>query len=180
MGNEPKFKVGDVVRCINDYGAHLNGVLRHGNRYTVLGIRDNGDRVRIFNSAFQRNERYLRASRFELAPKSEPAPKFKVGEGLSTYEYNAALPKRRYSHQAKGLPLYIFRTGHVVVPFEMTQGGHWNCVVLLGDQVYMPDGYNILMPAVDIEAGLDLSGAFEKAAGEAIELHNLAKKEESS
>jgi hypothetical protein len=103
-----------------------------------------------------------------------------AAEGLSTYEYNAALPKRRYSYQAKGLPLYIFRTGHVVVPFEMTQGGHWNCVVLLGDQVYMPDGYNILMPAVDIEAGLDLSGAFEKAAGEAIELHNLAKKEESS
>lgn len=86
-------------------------------------------------------------------------------ENESTIDYCARLPRRRWSHQAKGLILELPRTGMVVAPFEMHDHG-WNVVVVVGDRagVYRPDGYSLFVGNDEIET------AIERGVGEPVNL----------
>lgn len=83
--------------------------------------------------------------------------------GISTTDYVATLPKRRWSHEAKGRALYMPRTGMVLVPFEMTSDGGWTCVVMIGTDTYRPDGYSLAVGNDEIETAIDVTGLLRDA-----------------
>jgi hypothetical protein len=90
--------------------------------------------------------------------------------GISTTDYVAALPKRRWGHEAKGRALYMPRTGMVLVPSEMRSGGWWACVVMIGDDTYRPDGYSLAVGDDEIETAIDVTDLLRAAlAGACLE-----------
>lgn len=91
----------------------------------------------------------------EVKPADDPAAPGNPA-GLSTIEYCALLPRRRWSHEAKGKILYFPRTGICGVPCEMRDGGSWNVVVVKGDQTYPVGGYNLYVCADEIETALEV------------------------
>lgn len=75
-------------------------------------------------------------------------------EGLSTNDYTSALPRRRYSHEAKGTVLHLPRSGMTVVPYEFSSGG-WYVVVVESDQESYPvGGHNLHVGHGEIETAL--------------------------
>lgn len=90
-------------------------------------------------------------------PLGRPQPELGNPEGLSINDYCALLPKRRYSHEAKGKVLYFPRTELVGVPAEMRQGGGYNVTVVVGNKTYPVGGYNLYVSECEIETALELS-----------------------
>ncbi|QOD06072.1 hypothetical protein IDT60_21150 (plasmid) [Pseudarthrobacter sp. BIM B-2242] len=78
-----------------------------------------------------------------------------TADGLSTNDYCASLPRRRYTHQAQGLILKLPRTGLVVVPFRSHKGG-WSCVVVEGYGAYPVGGYDVSISNTEIETATEL------------------------
>jgi hypothetical protein len=76
--------------------------------------------------------------------------------GDSTLSYCARLPRRRFSHEAKGKLLLFPRTGHVMVPHDYQRGGSWVCVVVRGDETYPPNGHSLYVCASEIETALEV------------------------
>lgn len=76
-------------------------------------------------------------------------------EGLSSNDYCARLPRRRYSHQAYGLILRLPRTGLVVVPVRDYKDG-WGCVVVEGYGAYPVGGYDVSISNTEIETAIEV------------------------
>jgi hypothetical protein len=56
----------------------------------------------------------------------------------SINDYVSRLPRRRWSHTARGLLLALPGSGIVVVPYEQRPGGYWACVVVGLDRASHP------------------------------------------
>lgn len=76
---------------------------------------------------------------------------------ISTVDYCALLPRRRYSHEARGSVLLLPRTGLVVVPFEELKGGGWYVAVVEGHGAYPVGGYHLHACDAEIETAVELS-----------------------
>lgn len=83
----------------------------------------------------------------------EPDPR---ADGISTNDYVATLPRRRYSHEAQGLNLLLPSSGLVVVPFEERPGGGWAVVVVEGFGSYKVGGYHLVLSRGEIETAIEL------------------------
>lgn len=77
--------------------------------------------------------------------------------GISTTDYCKLLPRRRYSHEARGRVLLMPRTGLVIVPYEETKGGGWYVTVVEGHGSYPVGGYNLFISADEIETAVELT-----------------------
>ncbi|NUT90905.1 MAG: hypothetical protein HOY78_02630 [Saccharothrix sp.] len=67
----------------------------------------------------------------------------------------AELPAyREHTHDLKGVPLYLPRTGLVVVPVEPTPEAAWNCVVMIGHGPYPRGGYNLYVSRWELQRAL--------------------------
>lgn len=77
--------------------------------------------------------------------------------GLSTIDYCKLLPRRRYSHEARGRVLLMPQTGLVVVPYEEFRGGGWYVTVVDGHGSYPVGGYNLSVSADEIETAVELA-----------------------
>jgi hypothetical protein len=84
----------------------------------------------------------------------EPDP---AAAGRSTNDYVAGLPKRRWSHEAKGRLLFMPRTGMVLTPCKMHGDSSWDCVVTVGTATYPTDGYSLWVGRDEIESAIDLT-----------------------
>ena len=70
-------------------------------------------------------------------PKQEP--------GVSANEYLALLPRRRHPSSARGLVLFLPRTGVIVVPHSRQFSG-WTVTVVGGSSgTYRPGGYDLFV-----------------------------------
>jgi hypothetical protein len=76
--------------------------------------------------------------------------------GISTNAYCALLPKRRGSHEAKGLVLLLPENGLTVVPFQMETSG-WTVVVVDGDDTYQRGGHNLWVGDASIETAIEVT-----------------------
>lgn len=76
--------------------------------------------------------------------------------GQSQTEYFALRKRSLWSHAAKGRLLYLPRTEMIVVPFQMTPAGDWNCLVVRGNQTYPRGGYELLLFRDEIETAVIL------------------------
>lgn len=74
--------------------------------------------------------------------------------GQTQTQYFAARPRTLWSHAAKGRLLYLPRTEMVVCPFQRTQAGDWNCLVVRGNQTYPRGGYELLVFKDEIETSV--------------------------
>jgi hypothetical protein len=78
-------------------------------------------------------------------------------DGISTNDYCALLPRRRYEHEARGRILLLPRTGLVVVPFEELKDGGWYVAVVEGRGAYPVGGYHLYASKVEIETAIELT-----------------------
>lgn len=78
-------------------------------------------------------------------------------DGISTLDYCALLPKRRYSAEARGRILLMPRTGLVVVPFEELKGGGWYAAIVEGRGAYPVGGHHIHAFKDEIETAIELA-----------------------
>lgn len=95
---------------------------------------------------------------FDLADQKRP-PVDNTAVGESTLDWCAKQPKKLWSHTAKGRLLYFPRTEMILVPFEMTEGGHWNCVVVRGNRTYPRGSYHLSVGAAEVECAIPLDPA---------------------
>lgn len=100
----------------------------------------------------------------------EPDPR---ANGISTNDYVALLPRRRYSHEAQGKVLLLPSSGLVVVPFERRKGGGWTVVVVEGHGANPVGGYNLVPSDGEIET------AIEVRLGAEVPVHVVATVEEA-
>lgn len=77
-------------------------------------------------------------------------------DGISTNDYVALLPRRRFSHLSQGLNLLLPSSGLVVVPFAKHPGG-WDVVVVDGHGSYPVGGYHLSVGDGEIETAIELS-----------------------
>lgn len=77
--------------------------------------------------------------------------------GISTIDYCKLLPRRRYSHEARGRVLLLPGSGLVVVPFEELKGGGWYVAVVEGHGSYPVGGYHLHVGAAEIETAVELT-----------------------
>ncbi|KIS27848.1 hypothetical protein TV39_08970 [Arthrobacter sp. SPG23] len=77
--------------------------------------------------------------------------------GISTVDYCALLPRRRYTHEARGRVLLFPRAGLVVVPFEELKGGGWYVAVIEGHGAYPVGGYHLHACDAEIETAVELT-----------------------
>jgi hypothetical protein len=78
-------------------------------------------------------------------------------DGISTNDYVATLPRRRYTHQAQGLNLLLPSSGLVVVPFAERGQGSWAAVVVDGHGAYPVGGYHVVLSRGEIETAIELT-----------------------
>lgn len=78
-------------------------------------------------------------------------------DGISSNEFCALLPRRRYSHEARGLVLLMPSSGLVVVPFEELSGGGWYAAVVEGHGSYPVGGHHLYISKVEIETAFEVS-----------------------
>jgi hypothetical protein len=64
--------------------------------------------------------------------------------------------RRRYSYTAKGMILLLQRTGQIVVPVSMRDGGEWACTIVVGTDIYPRGGYDIMVGADEIEQAIEI------------------------
>lgn len=100
----------------------------------------------------------------------EPDPR---ANGISTNDYVASLPRRRYSHEAQGKVLLLPSSGLVVVPFDERPGGGWAVVVVEGFGSYKVGGYHLFVSRGEIETAIELS------LGAEVPVHVIATAEEA-
>lgn len=77
-----------------------------------------------------------------------------TSSSISINDFYEDAPKLRYSHEAKGKLLLLPKTDLVVTPYKEGSGG-WYSVVVRGNSVYTPGGYNLFIPDVEIESALE-------------------------
>lgn len=80
----------------------------------------------------------------------------RTAEGESTIDYCSRLQRRRWSHEAKGRVLLFPRTELVMVPYRMHRDGSWSCVVVIGNDVYRPDGYSLSVGPEEITTAIEI------------------------
>lgn len=61
--------------------------------------------------------------------------------------------QRQYTHDVKGMVLYMPRTGLTLVPHTQHVGG-WDCVVVDGNETYPRGGYDLFIPDNEIKRGI--------------------------
>lgn len=71
---------------------------------------------------------------------------------------NAALHElpacREYTHDLKGVPLFLPRTRLAVVPVRLTPEGAWDCAVLIGSDTYPRGGYDLYVTHWELQRAL--------------------------
>lgn len=83
-------------------------------------------------------------------------PLFGNPDELSTTDYCSRLPKRRWTHEAKGKILFFPRTKITGVPVEMKSGGGWNVVVVHSENPSYPvGGYNLYVSEQEVVTALE-------------------------
>lgn len=78
-------------------------------------------------------------------------------DGISTNDYVAMLPRRRYSHEAQGRNLLLPSSGLVVVPFDERGNGSWAVVVVDGYGAYPVGGHHLVLSRGEIETAIELT-----------------------